>query len=128
MGREALDRIALPLSRRIKAKSNRKTRAGKSIGRLTLIKFKSQVSGSTAVFFFKLSHEITLCRRLAKKKSAITSFNDQKTLVAWRIREFLDENRARIGARDDHNFETEGEALESGLRWTIKGRDAVCVA
>jgi hypothetical protein len=33
--------------------------------------------------------------------------------------------RIHLHTPDDRNFETEGEALESGLRRTIKGRDAV---
>jgi len=48
---------------------------------------------------------------------------------AWatlqRLRKFLEENGARIGTPDNRNFETEGEAIESGLRRTIAGRDAV---
>jgi hypothetical protein len=39
---------------------------------------------------------------------------------AWatlrRLRKFLEENGARITMPDDRNFETEGEAIESGLR------------
>jgi hypothetical protein len=55
MGRKALDRIALPLSRRIKAKSNKKTRAGKSIGRFTLIKFKIASVGFDGRIFLHLT-------------------------------------------------------------------------
>jgi hypothetical protein len=31
----------------------------------------------------------------------------------------------RIGMPDDRSFETEGEAIESGLRRTMQGRDMV---
>jgi hypothetical protein len=41
-----------------------------------------------------------------------------------RLRKFLGTNGARIGMPDDRNFESEGEAVESGLRRTI-GRDTV---
>jgi hypothetical protein len=46
---------------------------------------------------------------------------------AWatrqRLRKFLEANSARIGILDDGNFETEGEAIESGLRRTVESRD-----
>ena len=55
--------------------------------------------------------------------------NRKSRKSAWatlqRLRKFLEENGARIGMPDDRNFETEGEAIESGLRRTIAGRDAV---
>jgi len=55
--------------------------------------------------------------------------NRKSRRTAWatlqRLRKFLEENGARIGTPDDRNFETEGEAIESGLRRTIKGRDMV---
>jgi hypothetical protein len=55
--------------------------------------------------------------------------NRKSRRTAWaalqRLRTFLEENGARIGMPDDRNFETEGEALESGLKRTIAGRDAV---
>jgi hypothetical protein len=48
---------------------------------------------------------------------------------AWaalqRLRKFLEANGARISIPDDRNFETEGDAIESGLRRTIEGRDIV---
>ena len=48
---------------------------------------------------------------------------------AWatlqRLRKFLEANGTRISIPDDRNFETEGEAIESGLRRTIEGRDTV---
>jgi hypothetical protein len=55
--------------------------------------------------------------------------NRQSRKRAWatlqRLRKFLEANGARIGTPDDRNFETEGEAIESGLRRTIEGRDTV---
>src|SRR5258708_25853186 len=48
---------------------------------------------------------------------------------AWvtlqRLRKLLEATSARIRFPEDRNFETEGEAIESGLRRTIAGRDAV---
>jgi hypothetical protein len=41
------------------------------------------------------------------------------------VTQILGENGARIGTPDDRNFETEGEAIESGFRRTIAGRDAL---
>jgi hypothetical protein len=41
------------------------------------------------------------------------------------LRKFLEENGARIIVPDDRNFETEGDAIESGLKRTIARRDAV---
>jgi hypothetical protein len=55
--------------------------------------------------------------------------NRQSRKSAWatlqRLRKFLEVTGARISTPDDRNFETEGEAIESGLRRTIAGRDAV---
>jgi hypothetical protein len=55
--------------------------------------------------------------------------NRKSRRTAWatlpRLRKFLEENSARIGTPDDRNFETEGKAIESGLKRTIAGRDAV---
>jgi hypothetical protein len=48
-----------------------------------------------------------------------------KKQIQGRLRKFLEENGAGIGIPDDRNFETEGEAIESGLRRTIAGRDMV---
>jgi len=42
-----------------------------------------------------------------------------------RLRKFLEANGARIGIPEDRNFETEGEAIESGLRRTVEGRATV---
>ena len=48
---------------------------------------------------------------------------------AWatlqRLRKFLEANGARISIPDDRNFETEGEAIESGPRRTVESRDMV---
>jgi hypothetical protein len=41
------------------------------------------------------------------------------------LRKFLEANGARISTPRERNFETEGEAIESGLKRTIAGRDAV---
>ena len=55
--------------------------------------------------------------------------NRQSRKSAWatlqRLRKFLEATGTRISTPDDRNFETEGEAIESGLRRTIAGRDAV---
>jgi hypothetical protein len=55
--------------------------------------------------------------------------NRKSRRTAWatlqRLRKFLEEHGARIKVPDDRNFETEGEAIESGLRRTIEGRDMV---
>ena len=41
------------------------------------------------------------------------------------MRQLLETHGARIKVPDDRNFETEGEAIESGLRRTVEGRDMV---
>jgi hypothetical protein len=41
------------------------------------------------------------------------------------LRKFLEANGARINIPDDRNFETAGEAIESGLRRTVEVRAAV---
>jgi hypothetical protein len=55
--------------------------------------------------------------------------NRRSRRSAWstlqRLRKFLEEHGARISTPDDRNFESEGQALESGLRRTIEGRDTV---
>jgi hypothetical protein len=55
--------------------------------------------------------------------------NRRSRRTAWatlqRLRKFLEANGAGISIPDDRNFETEGEAIESGLRRTIEGRDMV---
>jgi hypothetical protein len=55
--------------------------------------------------------------------------NRKSRRTAWatlqRLHKFLEANGARIKIPDDRSFETEGEAIESGLRRTIAGRDAV---
>ena len=55
--------------------------------------------------------------------------NRRSRRTAWatlqRLRKFLEANGARIGIPEDRSFETEGNAIESGLKRTIAGRDAV---
>jgi hypothetical protein len=55
--------------------------------------------------------------------------NRKSRRTAWatlqRLRKFLEANGTRIATPDDRNFETEGEAIESGLRRTVEGRDTV---
>ncbi|HEX3444688.1 MAG TPA: hypothetical protein VHS80_08215 [Chthoniobacterales bacterium] len=41
------------------------------------------------------------------------------------MRQLLETHGTRISVPDDRNFETEGEAIESGLRRTVEGRDVV---
>src|SRR5258708_12696182 len=54
--------------------------------------------------------------------------NRQSRESAWatlqRLRKLLEATGARISIPEDRSFETEGEAIESGLRRTIAGRDA----
>jgi hypothetical protein len=53
--------------------------------------------------------------------------NRRSRRTAWatlqRLRKFLEEHGTRIGTPEARTFETEGEAIESGLRRTIEGRD-----
>ena len=55
--------------------------------------------------------------------------NRQSRKSAWatlqRLRKLLEATGARINIPEDRTFETEGEAIESGLKRTIAGRDAV---
>jgi hypothetical protein len=55
--------------------------------------------------------------------------NRRSRKTAWstlqRLRKFLEANGARIAIPEERNFETEGEAIESGLRRTIEGQAAV---
>ena len=55
--------------------------------------------------------------------------NRRSRRTAWatlqQLRKFLEANGARIGIPEDRSFETEGNAIESGLKRTIAGRDAV---
>jgi hypothetical protein len=55
--------------------------------------------------------------------------NRKNRRTAWatlqRLRKFLEATGARISIPEDRSFETEGEAIESGLKRTIAGRDAV---
>jgi hypothetical protein len=53
--------------------------------------------------------------------------NRRSRKSAWstlqRLRKFLESHGARINIPDDRTFESEGEAIESGLRRTVEGRD-----
>jgi hypothetical protein len=55
--------------------------------------------------------------------------NRRSRRSAWvtlqRLRKFLEANGARIATPEDRTFESEGEAIESGFRRTIEGRDMV---
>jgi len=55
--------------------------------------------------------------------------NRRSRRTAWatlqRLRKFLEANGAMISIPDDRNFETEGGAIEYGLKRTIEGRDTV---
>ena len=55
--------------------------------------------------------------------------NRRSRRAAWstlqRIRKFLEVNGAKISIPDNRTFETEGEAIELGVRRTIEGRDIV---
>jgi hypothetical protein len=45
-----------------------------------------------------------------------------------RLCKFLEEHGTRIAIPETRSFETDGEAIESGLRQTIEGRDAVMLS
>jgi hypothetical protein len=51
---------------------------------------------------------------------------------AWatlqRLRKFLIEHGTRIGTPEARTFDTEGEAIESGFRRTLEGRDVVMLS
>ena len=55
--------------------------------------------------------------------------NRKSRKSAWatlqRLRKLLEATGARISIPEDRSFETEGEAIESGLKPTIAERDAV---
>jgi hypothetical protein len=55
--------------------------------------------------------------------------NRRSQRTAWatvqRLRKFLEQHGTRIATPDERNFETEGEAIESGFRRTLEGRDVV---
>lgn len=55
--------------------------------------------------------------------------NRRSRRTAWstlqRLRKFLEEHGARIVIPEERNFESEGEAIESGLRRTVESRDVV---
>jgi hypothetical protein len=58
--------------------------------------------------------------------------NRQSRKRAWatlqRLRKFLEEHGTRIPTPEARSFESEGEAIESGLRRTIEGRNAVMLS
>jgi hypothetical protein len=55
--------------------------------------------------------------------------NRQSRKSAWaalqRLRKLLEANGSRINIPEERSFETEGNAIESGLKRTIAGRDEV---
>jgi hypothetical protein len=55
--------------------------------------------------------------------------NRKSRRTAWatlqRLRKFLEANGTRISIPDERTFESEGEAVEAGLKRTIEGRDTV---
>ncbi|HET9375738.1 MAG TPA: hypothetical protein VFO40_12245 [Chthoniobacterales bacterium] len=55
--------------------------------------------------------------------------NRKSRRTAWatlqRLRKFLEANGARISIPDERTFESEGEAVEAGLKRTIERRDTV---
>jgi hypothetical protein len=64
-----------------------------------------------------------------QKPLAELEANRRSRRTAWatlqRLRKFLETNGTRINISGDRNFESEGEAIESGLRRTVEGRDMV---
>jgi hypothetical protein len=69
----------------------------------------------TADAIRKLSAELK-ANRPSRKNARVT--------MQW-LRKFLEPNGARIKIPNDRSFETEGEAIEMGLKRTIAGRDIV---
>jgi hypothetical protein len=63
----------------------------------------------------QLLHELEANRR-SRKNAWVT---------LQRLRKFLEANGTRISIPKDRNFETEGEAIESGLRRTVESRNVV---
>jgi hypothetical protein len=55
--------------------------------------------------------------------------NRKSRKTAWatlqRLRKFMEANGTRIATPEDRTFESEGEAIESGLRRTVEARDMV---
>src|SRR6267378_2720641 len=64
-----------------------------------------------------------------RKVSDELEANRQSRKSAWatlqRLRKFLEATGSRISIPEDRSFETEGDVIESGLKRTIAGRDAV---
>jgi hypothetical protein len=70
--------------------------------------------GATPDAILRLLDELELNRR--SRRSALATLQ--------RLRKFL-ENGTKIATPEDRTFETEGEAIESGLRRTVEARDMV---
>ena len=64
-------------------------------------------------------------RRILDELEANRKSRKRAWATLQRLRKFLEATGARISTPDDRNFETEGEAIESGLKRTTAGRDAV---
>ena len=64
-------------------------------------------------------------RRILDELEANRKSRKRAWATLQRLRKFLEATGARISTPDDRNFETEGEAIESGLKRTIAGRDAI---
>jgi hypothetical protein len=64
-----------------------------------------------------------------RKLSDELEANRQSRKSAWatlqRLRKLLEANGARINIPEERSFETEGNAIESGLKRTIAARDEV---
>jgi hypothetical protein len=73
------------------------------------------VVGATPQEIRKLLDELDANRRSRKNAWA----------TLQRLRKFLEANGTKIKIPDDRNFESEGEAIETGLLRTIEGRDIV---
>jgi hypothetical protein len=71
--------------------------------------------GATPEAILRLLDELELNRR--SRRSALATLQ--------RLRKFLEENGTKIATPEDRTFETEGEAIESGLRRTVEARDMV---
>jgi hypothetical protein len=64
-------------------------------------------------------------RKLLDELEANRQSRKSARATLQRLRKFLETSGARISIPEDRCFETEGEAIESGLKRTIAGRDAV---
>jgi hypothetical protein len=70
--------------------------------------------------------QTSVARRTAAKR---LEANQLSRRTAWatlqRLHKFLEANGARIVIPEERSFESEGEAIESGLRRTVESRDTV---